>query len=163
MIKSVGFIFNSFWRHLLATSLWVGMCKMGENIKSGSFLQKPPETLVYAIYIERWSPFRICYIIYLSTGCGCRGTWTPSGRTIFKPWPIRPKISTIIYLTHAQMVVKPDSPLPFPFITNRDMQYDKWGGERVFRVRITPPDICSGVSWITNIHIGDETSAQLWR
>jgi hypothetical protein len=39
---------NIFWRHLHG----VCMCKMGENTKSGSFLQKPPETLVYVIYIE---------------------------------------------------------------------------------------------------------------
>jgi hypothetical protein len=29
------------------------MCKMGQNRKSWSFLRKPLETLVYAIYIER--------------------------------------------------------------------------------------------------------------
>ena len=41
--------------------------------------------------------------------------------------------------------------------------YGKWGGEDVFRMRITPPDICSWVSQITYIHITDKKPAQLWR
>ena len=36
-------------------------------------LQKPPEALAYAIYIEHQNPFHVCCIIYLSTGCGWGG------------------------------------------------------------------------------------------
>ncbi len=67
---------------------------MRQNIKSGSFLQKPLETVPYAIYIERPSPFSFCYFTYFSTGCG----WG-SGKTLFNPWPIRRKMSAVIYLS----------------------------------------------------------------
>ena len=43
------------------------------------------------------------------------------GENLFKPRPICLKSSTIIYLTHAQTVVKPDFPLSSPFIGKRDM------------------------------------------
>jgi len=64
----------------LATSFGnISMGKMGENTKPGSFLQKPPEILVYAIYIECRNPFRVCYLIYLNTRCGWGGIWHPRG------------------------------------------------------------------------------------
>jgi len=49
------------------------------------------------------------------------GTTAPSGRTSFKPWLICLKFSTIIYLTHARMVVRSDIPFLSPFIGKRDM------------------------------------------
>jgi len=55
---------NVFWRHLM----WYYMCRMGENPKSGLFLQKALEILVYAIYIQCRNPFCICYLISLSMG-----------------------------------------------------------------------------------------------
>ena len=88
--------------------------------RSGSFLQKPPEPLVYVIYIERWSPFCYCYIISLNTRCGWGGNRTPSGRILFKPQPICLKFATIIYLTHAQMVMTSDFLFSSPFIGKRD-------------------------------------------
>ena len=36
----------------------------------GHFYKSPLETVVYAIYIERWDSFCICYVIYLSVGYG---------------------------------------------------------------------------------------------
>ena len=41
--------------------------------------------------------------------------------------------------------------------------YGKWRGEDVLRMRITPPDICSGVSQITYIYIRHKRPAWLWR
>ena len=94
---------------------------MGENTKSGSFLQKPPETLVYVIYIERRSPFRYCYIISLNTRYGWGGNRTPSGRILFKPQQICLKFATIIYLTHARTVMMSDFLFSSPFMGKRDM------------------------------------------
>ncbi len=50
-------------------------------------------------------------------------TNVPSGRTLilFEPQPICLKISTMRYLTHARMVVRPDFPFSPPFIGKRDM------------------------------------------
>ena len=42
-------------------------------------------------------------------------------RALYKPRPIRLKISTIIYLTHARTVVKSDFPFSLSFISKRDM------------------------------------------
>jgi hypothetical protein len=94
---------------------------MGENTKSGSFLQKPPETLVYVIYIERRSPFRYCYIISLNTRYGWGGNRTPSGRILFKPQQICLKFATMIYLTHARTVMMSDFLFSSPFMGKRDM------------------------------------------
>jgi hypothetical protein len=94
---------------------------MDENTKSRSFSQKPLETVVCAIHIERQNPFSFCYFHYLSTGDGWRGTWSPSGRTSFESHPICLKLPTIMYLTNARMMVYPDCPFPPPFIAKRDM------------------------------------------
>src|ERR1700756_3112579 len=94
---------------------------MGDNIKSGSFLQKPLEIFAYVIYIERRNPFRIYCLIYLSTWWGWGGIWAPSGRTSFKPRPICLKFPTMIYFTHARMEVTADLQISSPFIGKRDM------------------------------------------
>src|ERR1700733_3865928 len=94
---------------------------MGDNTKSGSFLQKHLEMFAYAIYIERRNPFHICCLIYLSTWCGWGGIWAPSERTSFKPRPICLKFTTMIYLTHARMAVMADPQFSSPFIGKRDM------------------------------------------
>ena len=57
----------------------------------------------------------------MSMGLQIGGTGVPSGRTLFKPWPIGLKICTIIYLARAQMVVRSDLPFSSPFIGKRDM------------------------------------------
>jgi len=49
------------------------------------------------------------------------GNLAPSGRTSFKPLPICLKISIMMYLIHAQMVVLTDFPFSSPFIGKRDM------------------------------------------
>jgi|ERR1700733_2686203 hypothetical protein len=105
---------------------------MGENTKSGEFLQKPAETLVYAVYIERRNPFRICYIIYSSTACGWEGTLAPSRRTLFKPLQICLKLSTMTYLTHARTVVWPDFPFSSPFVGKRDMPHAAGEEENIY-------------------------------
>jgi hypothetical protein len=55
---------------------------MGDNIKSGSFLQKPLKTLAYAIYIERRSPFIFCYFTFFSTGYEWGGPGCTLGENI---------------------------------------------------------------------------------
>jgi hypothetical protein len=70
MIQFLDSCSDAFWRHLLATFHGFDMCEMGENTKSGSYLQKPLETFVYAIYIERRNPFCVYYlVVYLNMAC----------------------------------------------------------------------------------------------
>jgi hypothetical protein len=136
---------------------------MGDNIKSGSFLRKPLKTLAYAIYIERRSPFIFCYFTYFSTGYEWGELGRTSGRTLFKPRPICLGIFTIIYLIHAQTVVKPDFLFSPPFIGKTDVPATANEGEDVLRICITPPDICSGVSQITHIYIRNKITAEFGR
>ena len=111
---------------------WTVARSMGENINSGSFLQKALEPVTYAIYIEHQSPFSFYYFSYLSTGVQMGGAWAPSRRTSFEPWPICLKFSTIIYYTHTRTVVKPDSPFLSPLIGKRDMPGMASEGEKVY-------------------------------
>ena len=64
------------WEADTSPSSWRCACcttaprKIGENIKSGSFLQKPLETFIYKMYIICHNPFNFGYFIYFSTGVG---------------------------------------------------------------------------------------------
>jgi hypothetical protein len=60
------------------------------------------------------------------------GNLGTSGRALNKPRPICLKLPTIIYLTHARMLVWPDSSFLSAFIVKRDMPGTATEEEKVY-------------------------------